>query len=394
MGVLLANCRAAGLGGFAVTEGEDDLEVTSILQRAHHARRRAESVARLLLSRLDRSCAGHMTSSGGCQPWEDVSTNSRTASTSSTSSSTELDFAKTDELRLREHIQQLKTERSAVRTTVMELESAHVDPLALEPRGRVEAQRLDLENAVLVQELMAVKEEKAELKARSYLLEKEKRALELRLSGKETQETAYRIQIEHLQGELELVAGEHPPHAPLTSPSPSSPRSGASGHQYHHHHQSSRTTTASSKQQQQQQQHLPDAWKVTEMASRDANDLARDFLLSLERERVLKWRVSELMSTLEKISRNSESGHKQWAQFVNDLKRANSALISAFDKARKKYQGRLKKMEGQLKGWKEKYDADTAALRQRLSVLEGTRGGGGGVRTPPTPQPPPSETSL
>ncbi|CAL1548279.1 unnamed protein product [Lymnaea stagnalis] len=337
MGVLLANCRAAGLGGLG--EGDDDQEeITAILQRAHHARRRAEGVARHLLTRLDRN--NHMTV-GSCHPWEDLSTNSRTASTSSTSSSGDIDFSKADEVRLRDHIQQLKSERAAVRTTVLELESVHVDPVTNEPRRRIEAQRLDLENAVLVQELMAVKEEKAELKARSYLLEKEKRALELRLSGKETQEQAFRVQIDYLKGEL------------------------------------------SYQQQGSQSLGLTGIGFLAEIKSREPCELIQDLTVSMEREHTLKNRVSELMSTLEKISRNSESRHKQSAEFVNDLKRANSALIAAFDKAKKKYQGRLKKMEGQLKNLRDKYEMETTALRQRLTTLE-TRG----ARTMP------SETSL
>lgn len=50
--------------------------------------------------------------------------------------------------------------------------------------------------------LYLFQEEKAELKAQNYLLEKEKRALELRLSGKESQEQAYLVQIEHLKSEV------------------------------------------------------------------------------------------------------------------------------------------------------------------------------------------------
>ena len=176
----------------------------------------------------------------------------------------------------------------------------------------------------------------AELKARSYLLEKEKRALELRLSGKETQEAAYRVQIEHLQGEVEQQSTSYS-------------KCGATGN-------SSRLN--------------PDPRHIAELASRDNLELAHDLVVSLERERVHKSRVNELMSTLEKISRNSESRHKQSAEFVNDLKRANSALITAFDKAKKKYQLRLKKLEGQVKGMNEKYDVDTNTLRQRLSSLE------------------------
>lgn len=43
----------------------------------------------------------------------------------------------------------------------------------------------------------------AELKAQLYLLEKEKTALELKLSTREAQEQAYLVHIEHLKSELE-----------------------------------------------------------------------------------------------------------------------------------------------------------------------------------------------
>ena len=73
---------------------EDQQEVTTTLHRAHHARRKAESVAAHLLARLDRSSggiggSGHSHTGDGLgggggggsagNPWEDVSTNSRTA---------------------------------------------------------------------------------------------------------------------------------------------------------------------------------------------------------------------------------------------------------------------------------------------------------------------------
>lgn len=48
-----------------------------------------------------------------------------------------------------------------------------------------------------------LQEEIAEMKAQLYLLEKEKKALELKLSSQETQEQAYLVQIEHLKSELE-----------------------------------------------------------------------------------------------------------------------------------------------------------------------------------------------
>jgi hypothetical protein len=50
----------------------------------------------------------------------------------------------------------------------------------------------------------------------------------------------------------------------------------------------------------------------------------------MKREKKLKSRIQELVLALENLSRNSEIRHQQSTEFVNDLKRANSALISAF----------------------------------------------------------------
>lgn len=40
---------------------------------------------------------------------------------------------------------------------MLELESIHIDPLSYDVKPRGDSQRLDLENAVLMQELMAMK---------------------------------------------------------------------------------------------------------------------------------------------------------------------------------------------------------------------------------------------
>lgn len=80
------------------------------------------------------------------------------STTSSTSSSCDTELTKMDEQRLRDYIQQLRNDRSAVRMTVLELESVHIDPLCKdEPLSVLDAKKLDLENAVLMQELMAMK---------------------------------------------------------------------------------------------------------------------------------------------------------------------------------------------------------------------------------------------
>jgi len=67
-------------------------------------------------------------------------------------------WSKCDESRLRQLLVQLKDDRSVVKLTIVDLESVHLDPFTCEPRqDACEAQKLDLENAVLMQELMAMK---------------------------------------------------------------------------------------------------------------------------------------------------------------------------------------------------------------------------------------------
>nr|XP_022311817.1 colorectal mutant cancer protein-like isoform X1 [Crassostrea virginica] len=333
LGLTLSNCRAAGLTQGLRNSPLSPDELNQLAQKSRNTRKTAENVARHLIQKLDRNF--------GVNPWEETSTH--TASTSSSGCYSE-DFSKAEEQKLREYIHQLKAERASIKSTVMELESLHADTAAItaETPRHAEACRLDLENAVLMQELMAMKEEKAELRAQNYLLEKEKNALELRLSGKESREQAYVIQIEHLKSEVEersrLQEAEH---------------------------QTSETSP---------------------LDDRKSHDLpegsSQELYEALQRERKLKSRVQELVIALEKLSRNSEIRHQQSAEFVSDLKKANSALIAAFEKTKKKYQGKLKKLEFQIQALTERYEAQIHMLKQRLLVVENA----GCI--------PPNETSL
>ena len=79
------------------------------------------------------------------------------STTSSTASSCDTEFTIEDEQRLKDYIQQLRNDRAAVKLTMLELESIHIDPLSYDVKPRGDNQRLDLENAVLMQELMAMK---------------------------------------------------------------------------------------------------------------------------------------------------------------------------------------------------------------------------------------------
>lgn len=85
---------------------------------------------------------------------------------SSTSSGVDSDVSRGEEQRLRETIGKMREERSQVAASILPLESIHVDPLTRHyPLSLHDAHKLDLENAVLMQELTAMREDRAELRA-------------------------------------------------------------------------------------------------------------------------------------------------------------------------------------------------------------------------------------
>lgn len=88
------------------------------------------------------------------------------STTSSTSSGVDSDVSRGEEQRLRDTINKLKEERGHVSASLLPLESLHIDPLTKHyPLSLQDAHKLDLENAVLMQELTAMREDRAELRA-------------------------------------------------------------------------------------------------------------------------------------------------------------------------------------------------------------------------------------
>ncbi|XP_039400292.1 colorectal mutant cancer protein isoform X2 [Mauremys reevesii] len=343
--LILGQFRAAGVGSVGDQTGDEN--ITQMLKRAHDCRKTAENAAKALLMKLDGSCGGAYAITGcSVQPWESLSSNSHTSTTSSTASSCDTEFTKEDEQRLKDYIQQLKNDRAAVKLTMLELESIHIDPLSYDVKPRGDSQRLDLENAVLMQELMAMKEEMAELKAQLYLLEKEKKALELKLSTREAQEQAYLVHIEHLKSEVEEQKEQKIRSLSSTS-SGSKDKLGKES--------TDGTTTPLT---------------LAELRPYNDSELAAELTNALRREKKLKGRVQELVSALERLTKSSEIRHQQSAEFVNDLKRANSNLVAAYEKAKKKHQNKLKKLESQMMAMVERHETQVRMLKQRIALLE------------------------
>ncbi|XP_036742879.1 colorectal mutant cancer protein isoform X2 [Manis pentadactyla] len=345
--LILGQFRAAGVGSSPGDQSGDE-SITQMLKRAHDCRKTAENAAKALLMKLDGSCGGAFAVAGcSVQPWESLSSNSHTSTTSSTASSCDTEFTKEDEQRLKDYIQQLRNDRAAVKLTMLELESIHIDPLSYDVKPRGDSQRLDLENAVLMQELMAMKEEMAELKAQLYLLEKEKKALELKLSTREAQEQAYLVHIEHLKSEVEEQQEQRVRSLGST---------GSGG---------------KDKPGKECADAASPALTLSELRTTCSDsELAAEFANAIRREKKLKARVQELVSALERLTKSSEIRHQQSAEFVNDLKRANSNLVAAYEKAKKKHQNKLKKLESQMMAMVERHETQVRMLKQRIALLE------------------------
>ncbi|KAF2987965.1 hypothetical protein EK904_006239 [Melospiza melodia maxima] len=81
-------------------------------------------------------------------------------------------------------------------------------------------------------------------------------------------------------------------------------------------------------------------------------------------EKKLKARVQELVSALERLTKSSEIRHQQSAEFVNDLKRANSNLVAAYEKAKKKHQNKLKKLESQMMAMVERHETQLNVIKR------------------------------
>ncbi len=131
------------------------------------------------------------------------------------------------ESKVREIIGQLRLARSSVQSTITELESHHPEygslphPPASVQDQKSESKTAELEMAVLVQvrffcenafdfsihfnfqELMAMREEKADLRAQVYLMERENKSLELMINSQQAQEYALKTHIQHLQDEID-----------------------------------------------------------------------------------------------------------------------------------------------------------------------------------------------
>ncbi|XP_060525082.1 colorectal mutant cancer protein isoform X2 [Cylas formicarius] len=241
------------------------------------------------------------------------------------------------ELRLRDHVSRLKAERSGVQGTYVALESTQVEHAPVRPSSSQEARKMDLEMAVLMQELMGLREDKAELLSKLFVLEKEKSTLELKLKYVEGQQKAQSATLRNLQGQLKDTEA-------LLALANKNKERGYSDAEH-------------------------------------AQGVELELMQALAREARLKVRLQELVTTLEQVTKNAEARLMEGREIVQDLNHTNSILAETVDRNNKKYQAKFKKMEYQMLSMVEKHTAQVQTLQQKIATLE----------TPPTNS---SENSL
>lgn len=150
--------------------GSDETELTA---SAHESRKAAEAVAKHLMDRLDSEKNLHGTSLG---PWHEAIVISAQSAENSTP------WTDADDQRLRGHVSKLKGQRACIQNTVVTLESPFCD---IEDDKKVSGEsnsRMDLETAVLMQEVMSMREELSETKYRAEQAERDRASARHRLS--------------------------------------------------------------------------------------------------------------------------------------------------------------------------------------------------------------------
>ncbi|XP_055716363.1 colorectal mutant cancer protein isoform X1 [Phlebotomus papatasi] len=181
---------------------ESRLDVLECKPTGEKNRQDAENVARHLLSHLEseKNLPDHSLG-----PWQDASL------IYSSSNDNLTPWSKEDDFRLREHISKLKGNRARVQNTTVVLQSpyyceetgeysaAMLTPSASKgtPKASHEDKRMNMEVAVLMQELMNMREDMTEFKFRAEMCEREKRCAEESLMTVQKALTQLQAQFTH-----------------------------------------------------------------------------------------------------------------------------------------------------------------------------------------------------
>lgn len=279
--VLLANCNKSES---KLSSGSG--KVTIERKRAINTRRQVEMRAKSLLQKLEK------TLEDPAGVWETMSNSTHTSKHSNGASSVsshnsaapEIEISQSEILKFKEYKDQLKGHKNALKATILDLDTSILLPDSDPKTNSKTDLRLDLEHAVMLQELNCAKEERAEMKAMAYLAQQELRTLELRLEAAKLQEQGFKTQMSYYKTEW--------------------------------------------REELRKRRRLAKEVKARNAGETNPEEFTLEMELAeaLKREKKLKLKMSELTETIERLSRNAEMRHTQQNSYIGDLKRTNDAL--------------------------------------------------------------------
>ena len=172
-------------------------------------------------------------------------------------------------------------------------------------------QWIDLETAIHMQEISAVKEEKAKLQSQAYLLEQEMRIIEHKLCAAKDQESASKQHIEILKHEV---------------------------------FEQARKKKKAQKDFKTLKEQKSDLSLGLSLIPDHTMHQKIELKEAVDRERWIRENYYELTNTFDSYIRRTQDRNEQLLSFVRDLKKANVALVSAYEKAKRKNQHLHKKL--------------------------------------------------
>ncbi|XP_023291996.2 colorectal mutant cancer protein isoform X1 [Lucilia cuprina] len=272
---------------------------------AEESRKAVESVARHLLDRLESE---KNTCENSLGPWQN--------SFSIPDKVTPTPWTSEDDNRLRYHVSKLKGRRSTVQNTIVNLESPFSDSyeksrLSLESKkelsGKEKATALDLEMAVLMQELLNLREENIALKVKAEQAEREKQYANDRIG-------VLHEALKQLQHQLQL--------------------NNETTELFHH--------------QQQRPLHIVDQRNSTYSEAEHVALTEQQLVEALSRESELKGRIQTLIASVTESQKISDEKYEHLHNTVRELQKTNLSLTQIIEQNKRKYQTRIRKLEQKI----------------------------------------------
>ncbi|KAL9891619.1 uncharacterized protein ACN427_007946 isoform 1-T1 [Glossina fuscipes fuscipes] len=275
---------------------------------SEESRKAVEAVARHLLDRLESEKNMCENSLG---PWQN--------SFSIPDKPNSMPWTTEDDNRLRYHVSKLKGRRATVQNTIVQLESPFSDAyeksrVALENKKELSGHKekvttqLDLEMAVLMQELLNLREESIALKMKAEQADREKQYANDRIG-------VLHEALKQLQLQLQL---------------------------------NNESTELFHRQQQQHHHHQLDQRNSTYSEAEHTALTEQQLVEALSRESELKGRIQSLIASVTETQKISDEKYEHLHNNVRELQKANQNLTQIIEQNKRKYQVRIRKLEHKI----------------------------------------------